>query len=201
MSEDKLNKYLRIVNEYDDFEFLLSLIISIAAPTLKNHKTASLITFHRNNRNVNEVWTKYKNKVKKKLNINFFELKKDKDKVAVLFYNKEMLKLSIKDKSNINFLKRFGYNEEMDIYKCLKLLRERYKYMCPHEIGIFLGYPIEDVLTFIDCPNTKCKMIGYWKVYHDVEKAKAIFDRYDSIKNKAIETMINGIKPTDLIIN
>lgn len=201
MSKDKLSKFLRVVNEYNDFEFLLSLIISIAAPTLKNHKTASLITFHNNNRRANKIWRTYKYKVRKKLKIEFFELKNDKNKTTVIFYNREMLESSIKNENNISFLKRFGYNEEMDVYECLMLLRKRYNNICPHEIGIFLGYTIEDVLTFIDCPNTKCKMIGYWKVYHDVEKAKAIFDKYDLIKNRAIETMINGIKPTDLIIN
>lgn len=29
-------------------------------------------------------------------------------------------------------------------------------------LGIFLGYAVDDVAYFIDCPNEKCKMVGYW---------------------------------------
>lgn len=96
-----------------------------------------------------------------------------------IFYNREKIKLGIRDDKNMKFLKRFGYNENMNIHECLSLLRKRFQNMCPHEIGIFLGYPIEDVVSFVDFSSTKCKMVGYWKVYHDIEKAEVIFNKYD----------------------
>lgn len=201
MSKEQLTKFFQIINDYDDFEYLLSVIICNAAPTLKKQKTASLITFSSNNRSLNNIWEIYKDKVKEKLNVSFFQLKKNKNSSVVLFYNKEMLELSIKNQENMNFLERFGYNYNMNITKCLNLLSKRFENMCPHEIGIFLGYPIEDVTTFVDCPNKKCKMVGYWKVYHDVEKAKVIFNKYDVLKYNAIEIMLKGCKPTDLVTN
>ena len=48
----------------------------------------------------------------------------------------------------------------------------------PHEIGLFLGYPPEDVRGFMRDPLHGFKYIGYWKVYGDVERAKKIFDGY-----------------------
>lgn len=38
----------------------------------------------------------------------------------------------------------------------------------PHEIGLFLGYPPEDVEGFILQGPGLCKCTGYWKVYGDV---------------------------------
>lgn len=42
----------------------------------------------------------------------------------------------------------------------------------PHEVGLFLGYPPEDVEGFIENKARSCKITGYWKVYSDEEKAK-----------------------------
>ncbi|MBR2934486.1 MAG: DUF3793 family protein [Oscillospiraceae bacterium] len=47
----------------------------------------------------------------------------------------------------------------------------------PHEIGLFLGYPPEDVLGFIRNPAA-CKFSGCWKVYGDVPTAQTCFDAY-----------------------
>lgn len=200
MSIEELKKFLKISRDYDDLEYLFSVIMCNAAPTINNHKTSSLINFRNNNRNINNIWQKYKNEVKEKLDVDYFELKKDETNSVVLFYNKEKMLLSISNDKNMEFLKRFGYHENMDIQQCLWLLSKRFQCMCPHEIGVFLGYPIEDVVSFVDCPNTKCKMTGYWKVYHDIDKAKVIFDKYDEIKNTIMTLLIKGIKPTELLI-
>ena len=45
----------------------------------------------------------------------------------------------------------------------------------PHEIGLFLGYPPDDVEGFIENRARAFKCPGYWKVYGDEEKAKAQF--------------------------
>ena len=49
----------------------------------------------------------------------------------------------------------------------------------PHEIGLFLGYPLADVLGFCALGGACAKLCGYWKVYGDVEYAKACFRRFD----------------------
>ena len=47
----------------------------------------------------------------------------------------------------------------------------------PHEIGLFLGYPPEDVRGFLD-GRTDCTCVGCWKVYGDARAAEKLFDRY-----------------------
>lgn len=47
----------------------------------------------------------------------------------------------------------------------------------PHEVGLFLGYPPEDVAGFRANGGKNCLYSGLWKVYSDVEGAKAAFRR------------------------
>ena len=61
---------------------------------------------------------------------------------------------------------------------CLAQLIERLRASSdfPHEIGLFLGYPPEDVEGFMH--NRKaCKLCGIWKVYSNVDAAKRQFSR------------------------
>lgn len=48
----------------------------------------------------------------------------------------------------------------------------------PHEIGLFLGYPPEDVDAFIKNGAKEAKCAGVWKVYGDVETAQCRFAQY-----------------------
>ena len=48
----------------------------------------------------------------------------------------------------------------------------------PHEIGLFLSYPPEDVKGFIENHAANYKLSGLWKVYGDEKKAKELFAKY-----------------------
>ena len=62
----------------------------------------------------------------------------------------------------------------------------------PHEIGIFLNYPLEDVRGFIEHKGQDSLFCGYWKVYHDPEKAKLTFWTYDKAKDCAVNEFLAG---------
>jgi hypothetical protein len=195
----EVGSFVNIINSYDNIEYLLSIIMCSAAPTIAKEKVSSLLNFSSDNHNLQKTWKEHKDYIKDILNIDFFELKKDENNTIVLFYNKEELEKILKQKQNIKFLKRFGYNEEMNIKQCILHLSTRFQNTCPHEIGIFLGYPVEDVACFINYPNEQCLMVGYWKVYHNVEEAKYIFDKYDEIKYSVINMILEGLKPIEII--
>ena len=59
-----------------------------------------------------------------------------------------------------------------------RISRERDTGGFPHEIGLFLGYPPEDVEGFILQGPRHCKCTGYWKVYGDVDGARRTFRKY-----------------------
>lgn len=62
----------------------------------------------------------------------------------------------------------------------------------PHEIGLFLGYPVGDVLAFQRSRGEGCKLCGYWKVYENVEAAKRRFARFDACRAAMTEALHAG---------
>lgn len=43
----------------------------------------------------------------------------------------------------------------------------------PHEVGLFPGYPLEDVIAFEQYAGTGYAYSGYWKTYGNVSAARA----------------------------
>ena len=62
----------------------------------------------------------------------------------------------------------------------------------PHEIGAFLGYPVMDMKGFIEHNGKDFVFSGYWKVYHDVQGAVKLFQRYDEERRQTIREVIMG---------
>lgn len=49
----------------------------------------------------------------------------------------------------------------------------------PHEIGVFLGYPLYDVIGFIKNEGKYACCCGYWKVYGEQDAAERCFQRFN----------------------
>ena len=62
----------------------------------------------------------------------------------------------------------------------------------PHEIGVFLDYPIDDVRCFMEQKGKGGVMTGYWKVYHNPGKAQLIFQAYDKARISAVNEFLAG---------
>ena len=183
------------LNTLDDKSYIFMLVAYHTAPTIAKVKPSSLVIFKRGvRRDLCSNWEKYKYEITRSLNIDFYELKRTEKSIHVLFYNHIKLHNVLTNSENMAFLNRFGYLEAMNTYELLKLLKKRYEHACPHEIGIFLGYPISDVVDFIECPDKACLARGYWKVYNDLEKAKEIFASYDKAKNKVVYHIAERIR-------
>ncbi len=62
----------------------------------------------------------------------------------------------------------------------------------PHEIGVFLDYPLEDVRGFIESGGKRSFLSGYWKVYDNPAKAQLLFWVYDRAKRSAVNEFLAG---------
>ena len=99
------------------------------------------------------------------------------------------------------FLKLMGYQISRNRLDLLEQLSER---LCverdfPHEIGVFLGYPLEDVEGFIRNGGRNYTCCGCWKSYGDPEKAEALFASYRQCTALCKEWYQNGYTITQLI--
>ncbi len=68
----------------------------------------------------------------------------------------------------------------------------------PHEMGVFLGYPLGDVKGFVENSGQNFKQSGYWKVYDDVAYANRIFELYAHVREKALELCSQGMRIIDI---
>lgn len=119
-------------------------------------------------------------------------------RLLILVYRKSKL-LAYLNRSEIAiFLNECGYKQQNSIEKYLSELSQRISESLefPHEVGAFLGYPIEDIYGFIS--HKSCKYTGYWKVYGNVERAKTLFRKYDSCRSAVIYRMNMGKSLTDM---
>lgn len=111
--------------------------------------------------------------------IRFFVLKEDEKSALVYVYRAGALGKILEDARVRSFLKKCGYTD-FSTEAVLKKLKERFSHGgdFPHEIGIFLGYPLGDVIGFIQNSGKNCKCTGCWKVYCDECSAKKTFDKF-----------------------
>ena len=80
----------------------------------------------------------------------------------------------------MSYLNLKGYFTDNGISNVLNELLKRLSYceIFPHEIGIFLGYPLEDVVGYEKYSGTKTKFSGAWAVYGNVAEAVKKMELY-----------------------
>lgn len=127
------------------------------------------------------------------------------EKMSTLFlYDREKLENFLSKKQIRLFFREEGYLD-FDLQKVLFRFRCQYRLYWsgkrdfPHELGLLLGYPIEDVNGFILNKGKKSLYTGYWKVYDDVQGKKELFRMYELAKETLIQLVFNGISIAEII--
>ena len=116
-----------------------------------------------------------------------------KRRVLVIVYRKKKLSHHLKDGSIRKFLSSFGYNQTNDLDEDIKILKKRINSEnFPHEIGVFLGYPLHDIYGFIYHRDSGCLFTGEWKVYKNEEAAKEMFKRYSNCRRALVGRLQEG---------
>lgn len=123
-------------------------------------------------------------------NLCFYVLKNDGTKALILIYRKNVLAKSLFEDDNKSFLDKNGY-DTTSVETMLASLKERINEdSFPHEIGVFLGYDLSDIKSYID--GKECLYVGYWKVYSNVNAKIELFNKYTRCKNAVIRMINKG---------
>jgi hypothetical protein len=159
-------------------------LIEHCSQTLASLKTASLFTFEYScsvdlERNLNMWNTYFKGK-----GITLIILRKCNNRALIYVCRKSYLERDLNKQGVKEFLSQYGYTS-IDVDDAINVLKYRLE-ACdgfPHEIGIFLGYPLGDVIGFIENAGQNSKCTGCWKVYCNECEAVKIFARYKKCKD------------------
>lgn len=156
------------------------MIINHCSPTLAGIKTGALFNCaypsERELRSAVRAW----NKTLSPKGLRVLPLRYNGRTALIYIYRPAMLSIDLKNELARRLLAQCGYVSETPEGCIVQLLRRFAE--CdefPHEIGLFLGYPPEDVCGFIANKACGYKCAGYWKVYGDEEKAKKAFARFE----------------------
>ena len=154
------------------------LVIRHCAPTLASIKTANLFSCFFSNRQEMQEHVRNLNLRLKGKGLRVLPLWFKENRGLIYVYRPGKLSKDLRNELAESLLKNCGYSCT-DENACLRKLIERLKQLSdfPHEIGLFLGYPPEDVDGFIN-RRDESKCCGCWKVYGDVDSAQKLFARY-----------------------
>lgn len=155
------------------------IIVRHCSPTLAGMKTGNIFTHSF----VNECEMKENirrwNRILVKKGLRIIPLRFREGKALIYVYRPSRLSCDLRDETACRLLQERGYAVEMP-ERCVRKLMQRLgdSEEFPHEIGLFLGYPPEDVCGFIENKADCCKLVGCWKVYGDVDSAQRLFLKY-----------------------
>ena len=168
------------------------LFLRHCSPTLAGIKTGSLFNAPYSEKNEIKDTVRSLNQRLASKGIRVLPMRANENRVLLYVYRPKKLEDDIKNEAARDILEKRGYQCEkpgMCVTRLMKLLREGGEF--PHEIGLFLGYPPEDVEGFIENSH-ECKMSGFWKVYGDEAYARAAFAKYKKCRDIYMNLWISG---------
>ena len=155
------------------------IIIRHCSPTLAGMKTGNMFSCSFADENEMKDSVRHWNQMLVGKGLRVLPLKFKDNRALVYVYRVSSLSLDLKDDTVCRLLKERGYETEVPERCIVQLIRKLEG--CgefPHEIGLFLGYPPEDVCGFIENRAQGCNLVGSWKVYGNEEKARMTFAKY-----------------------
>lgn len=147
------------------------ILVEQCAPTLAGIKPASLFRVHGNGKvEIYEVVRYWNEQLKRSgTHIRLLQECCERNSYLVIAYRKHWLSQIIMQKETKEFLEKNGYIVSPDSDFMLKQISDR---LCkgqefPHEVGLLLGYPLGDVIGFIQNKGKQYSSCGCWKVYEN----------------------------------
>lgn len=169
------------------------IIVKHCAPTLAGLKTGNMFSCSFTDTDEMRDSVRRWNRMLVRKGLRVLPLKFQDNRALVYVYRVSHLLRDMRDDVVCHLLREMGYETETPercIVQLIRKLEECSEF--PHEIGLFLGYPPEDVCGFIENRAQDCKLIGYWKVYGNEEKARRTFAKYRKCTQVYTEQFAGG---------
>lgn len=155
------------------------LFVRNCAPTLAGIKTGCMFSCAYEERSAVIRSLRRMNHRLKAKGLRVVPLRFSQRKVLVYVYRPRRLSADLSDAQARSVLECCGYHSGSCEQCVVQLARRvRHQEAFPHEIGLFLGYPPEDVRGFMEKGPDGAKCTGFWRVYGDAEAAEKKFAQY-----------------------
>ncbi len=117
--------------------------------------------------------------------------------VYLLYREAKVIEFLQSEKAKEVFI-REGYDSLLlsDILHSFQKRYEHYRIkggVFPHEMGLLLGYPVEDVVGFMENNGNNFLCMGYWKVYDKPFEKQILFKQFEYAKERIVKLISCGI--------
>ncbi|WP_099189137.1 DUF3793 family protein [Tepidibacter mesophilus] len=165
-------------------------LLQLLGPVIFGVKPAEIISFPYSDKQNSYRLTEIKRILDKNNKIFYKEFSYCNKCTKILFYNSTELNNILSEYRNLKFLQSIGYPNNYNLNIYLDFIIGKMKTGdIPDEIGIFLGYPLKDVLGFIGHPSLKLTKINGWRVYGDSRISDIKYMQFINAKNKMKELL------------
>lgn len=170
------------------------------APTLANVKLGNLFTVHNQNPETLAQAIAKKQQIFREKGVEIRALTTTNNRTLIYVFRNKQLQERLQSPQIQAFLSTYGYHD-FTVEGALQTLETALtKSDFPHEIGVFLGYPLEDIQGFILNEGKNSYITGCWKVYHNPEHAQLIFAKYKKCVKIYLEKYAQGFDITRLTV-
>lgn len=169
------------------------LLIEHCSPTLAAIKTGSLFSLLKKEDESILYYIDLRNRELNPKGVHIVPLYESRNRCLIYVYRPDRLISDLQQQGVSEFLKLYGYpcyavsqadnrgklpQQLLDLF--LYHLQERCTnpWEFPHEIGLFLGYPLHDVEGFITNQGLHARCSGCWKVYDNEMEAQRLFSKF-----------------------
>ena len=177
------------------------MFVQCCAPTLAGIKTGSMFSCSYESREEMAEDLRGLNRTLSGRGMCILPLRYHNGKALLYLFRPASLRADMQNQAAREILDKAGYTG-MRYQQCIRRLIRRLGEgeEFPHEIGLFLSYPPEDVKGFIENRAQNYKFIGYWKVYGDEEKARKTFERYKKCTDSYCRSLKAGCNLAELAV-
>jgi hypothetical protein len=188
----------------DDRDCLASFLVLEVAEVLQGAKPANLVAIANKRRpcgrNLYLLWKEHGAALLAESGLQVRELADRGSSLLLLLYRPEALAALLQMKSVSVILKKSGYDAPADPEKVLAELEKRVAGEgFPHEIGVFLGYPLKDVVGFMGLARLSFTCQGPWKIFGDPSQSLSLARNHRECRCRMSQQLASGCNPHDCL--
>jgi hypothetical protein len=191
-----LQRLMMFLNTQGDDVFIESMITCFAAPVTRGLKCGALLNLQRKGADLRPLWAESKDMLKNMLSLEFAEISSSERSMLLFIYRDAPLLETLSSDGAKELLLEYGYADGFASPEpYVSEITFRFRGGIQHEIGLFLGYPPEDVRGFIENKGRGAKLSGYWKVYGDEASAFEKFKEFKKAEAESVRELLGKTSP------
>lgn len=188
----------------DERECLASFLALEAAEVLDGDKPANLINIANRRRacgrNLYKLWRRHGTTLLRQGGLAVRELADRGDSLLLFIYRPQTLAALLVRPNVVGFLRKAGYTNPADPQTSLTELQARIPAAgFPHEIGVFLGYPLKDVAGFMGWASLPFTCQGPWKIYGDPKRSLDLAEAFRQCRHRMARRLARCATPVDCL--